>query len=58
MVERRHELSEVQWQAVESILPTAKGRGRRPRPPRDMLNGIMWILKAGTELLRGLHWVA
>lgn len=47
MVERRHELSESQWQAVESILPAAKGRGRKPRPARDMLNGMMWILKTG-----------
>lgn len=47
MVERRHELSESQWQAVESVLPTRKPRGRKPRAARDMLNAMMWILKTG-----------
>jgi transposase len=45
--ERRHELGEDQWELVADLLPARKPRGRRPRPARDMLNGMMWILKTG-----------
>ena len=47
MVERRHELSEVQWEAVKDVLPSPRTFGRRPRPAREMLNAMMWILKTG-----------
>ena len=47
MVERRHELTDAQWEAVRDLLPAPKARGRRPRPARDMLNGMMWILRTG-----------
>jgi transposase len=45
--ERRHELSEEQWNAVAALLPPAKRRGRRPRSSRDMLNAMMWVLRTG-----------
>ena len=41
MVERRHELSEAQWEAVAGLLPPGKGRGRKPRSSRDMLNAML-----------------
>ena len=45
---KRYELTDKQWQAVESILPkrTAK-TGRKPKSPRQMLNGIIWVLRSG-----------
>ena len=44
----RHELTDEQWSAVEPLLPkrTAK-TGRKPSDPRQMLNGIFWILCTG-----------
>jgi transposase len=47
VAERRHELSDAQWEAVRGLLPGAKPTGRPPRPARDMLNGMMWILATG-----------
>ena len=47
MGERRHELIEAEWEAVRGLLPEPKRTGRPPRPPRDMLNGMMWILSTG-----------
>jgi len=44
---RRHELSDQQWDTIKVLLPTAKGRGRRPSDPRLMLNGMLWILRTG-----------
>jgi transposase len=45
--ERRHELTEAQWQLVADLLPPAKAKGRPPRSARQMLNGMMWILMTG-----------
>ena len=45
------DLTEAQWQIVEPLLPKPKmrddGRGRPWRDPRDVLNGILWILRTG-----------
>lgn len=45
---RRHEVSDEQWELIQTLLPkrTAK-TGRRPKDPRQMLNGILWILRTG-----------
>ena len=44
----RHELSDEQWKLVEPLLSTPRRTtGRRRRPPREMLNGILWILRTG-----------
>jgi transposase len=45
---KRHELTDEQWELIHPILPprTAK-TGRPPSDPRQMLNGILWILRTG-----------
>jgi transposase len=47
------DLTEAQWLAVERYLPAAERRvpgkkGGRPfRPARDVLNGILWVIRTG-----------
>lgn len=44
----RHELTDEQWKLVEPLVtvkPADTGRPRRD--PREMLNGILWILRTG-----------
>jgi transposase len=45
------DLTDQQWAAVEHLLPVPEvredGRGRPWRDPRDVLNGILWILRTG-----------
>src|SRR5690349_18807067 len=47
------ELTDAQWEAVSPLLPeeqlctTSPGRGRPWRDPRDVLNGILWVLRTG-----------
>lgn len=47
------DLTEAQWLAVEPHIPAAERRtpgrkGGRPfRPARDVLNGILWVLRTG-----------
>lgn len=45
------DLTEQQWQRLESLIPSPKDRveqrGRPPRNPRDVLNGILWVLRTG-----------
>jgi transposase len=45
---RRHEVSDKQWEFLRPFLerPAAK-TGRKPVHPRDMLNGILWVLRTG-----------
>jgi transposase len=44
-------LSDGEWSLLEPLIPKAKrrkdGRGRPPRNPREVLNGIIWILVSG-----------
>ena len=44
---RRHSLTDEQWRLVEHHFPVAKDTGRPPRDPRQMLDGILWILMTG-----------
>ena len=44
---RRHELSDQQWETIKDLLPAPKRRGRRPSDPRQMLNGMLWIVRTG-----------
>ena len=45
------DLNDHQWAAVEALLPVPEvredGRGRPWRDPRDVFNGIWWILRTG-----------
>jgi transposase len=45
------DLTDQQWAAVEALLPKPEvrddGRGRPWRDPRDVLNGILWVLRTG-----------
>lgn len=47
----RNELTDEQWTRVERHIPAPKceaGRGGRPaRSPRQVLNGMLWILRTG-----------
>lgn len=45
---KRHELTDEQWELVHPILPPRKAKtGRPPSDSRQMLNGILWILRTG-----------
>ena len=50
------DLTDEQWAVLEPLVPTprvrADGRGRPWRDPRDVLNGMLWILKTGALVLR------
>jgi len=45
------DLTENQWRAVAPLLPTERvredRRGRPWRDPRDVINGILWVLRTG-----------
>jgi transposase len=45
------DLTENQWRAVAPLLPEEQirrdGKGRPWRDPRDVLNGILWVLRTG-----------
>ena len=45
------ELTNEQWTRIEPIIlkttPEKDPRGRKLKPPRDVLNGILWILRTG-----------
>jgi transposase len=45
------ELTNEQWNLIEPIiskfLPEKDPRGRKPRDAREVLNGILWILRTG-----------
>src|ERR1700722_20344529 len=45
------DLTEAQWKVVGPLLPTPRvredGKGRPWRDPRDILNGVLWILRTG-----------
>ncbi len=45
---KRHELTDEQWELIESVLPKRTATtGRKPRDQRQMLNGIFWVLRTG-----------
>ena len=45
------ELTNEQWNRIEPIIRSVKlrkdPRGRKPRDPREVLNGVLWILRTG-----------
>ena|SRR5690349_2530228 len=45
---KRHELTDEQWDRVESLIPRKEARtGRPPKDRRLMLDGMLWILGTG-----------
>ena len=49
----RNELSDNQWTHIESFIPKqevrADGKGRPRRPNREIVNGILWVLRTGAR---------
>src|SRR3712207_4601731 len=45
------DLTDEQWAVLEPLIPTpprrTDGKGRPWRDPRDILNGILWVLRTG-----------
>ena len=45
------DLSDVEWRVVDPLIPKPKrrqdGRGRPWKPRRDVLNGILYVLRTG-----------
>jgi transposase len=48
---QRMDLTDKQWEVLEPLIPEPPrredGRGRPWRDPRDVLDGILWILRTG-----------
>ena len=45
---RRHQLTDEQWDAVEPLIPRKQARTGRPaEDPREMLDGVFWVLRTG-----------
>ncbi len=44
---RRYELEDWEWEAIQPCLPKKRTTGRPPRDPRQILNGVFWILRSG-----------
>jgi transposase len=45
----RHRLTDEQWNLIADLFPPPKRMGRPPRNPRDMIDGILWILNTGAQ---------
>jgi len=46
------DLKDEQWALIEPLMPVSRradGRGRPPRDPRQVLDGILWILRTGAR---------
>lgn len=43
----RHRLSDDEWDLISDLFPEPTGVGRPPNNPRDMMDGIRWILRTG-----------
>ncbi len=44
---KRHELTNGQWAVIRPLLPEFANRRGRPRNSRQVLNGMLWILRTG-----------
>ena len=43
----RHRLSDDEWDLISDLFPKPTGVGRPPNNPRDMMDGILWVLRTG-----------
>jgi transposase len=44
----RHRLTDEQWELIADLFPPPKRMGRPPRDPREIMDGILWILRTGS----------
>ena len=42
-------LKEPLWERLEAIIPTPKGRGRRPKNAKECLEVILYVLRTGCQ---------
>lgn len=43
----RHRLTDAQWNLIQDMFPPPAPTGRPPRNRRDIVDGILWILRTG-----------
>jgi transposase len=43
----RHDLSDVEWEAICPLIPEGPGGGRPRGDPRSMVNAMLWVLRTG-----------
>jgi transposase len=43
----RGDLTDEQWQHLQPLLPKRKSTGRPPEDDRQLVNGMLWILRTG-----------
>ena len=44
----RHRLTDEQWDLISGVFPEPKRTGRPPRDRRQVMDGILWILRTGS----------
>lgn len=44
----RHRLTDEQWELIADLFPKPKRTGRPPRGRRQIVDGILWILRTGS----------
>ena len=47
MSRRSDLLSDAQWEKIGPLLPDLKSRGRPWRSNREVLEGLLWVLRSG-----------
>lgn len=47
------DITDTQWAAIRSLFPSPPPRtgnkGRKRKPDREVLNGILWVLRTGAQ---------
>lgn len=44
----RHRLTDEQWERINDLFESPAATGRPPRDRREVLDGILWILRTGS----------
>ena len=44
----RHRLTDEQWERIEDVFDLPEATGRPPRDRRQVVDGILWILRTGS----------
>lgn len=44
---RRYELTDMEWEMLEPLLPAQARTGRKRKPMREVMNGVFWVLRSG-----------